>query len=295
MDKKSITREIKDLQDLESLANAYAQISSNRMRKTRDSVVLSRDFYFEIQAIFKELQLSYRDKFIALARKRGIKKGQKITLLAHNGKSVAVFLSANTAFYGDLTKRVFDLFLKEVKEKNYEATIVGTLGLSMFREVASDLPYSYFELPDYGTNQEKVGELVRHLVEYEEIHIFFGKFKSVVNQYPDQVVISAETPIGEKETMEVAKYLFEPTLEEILMFFEREMFSSIFEQTISESQLAKFASRMIAMDAAGERIRNTLLEKKTTNLRVVHAISNKKQLESMASIISATKRSYAKN
>lgn len=294
MDKKNITKEIKDLQDLQSLADAYAQISSNRMRKTRDSVVLSRDFSGEIQAIFKELQLSYRDKFLALARKRGIKKGHRITLLAHNGKSVAVFLSANTAFYGDLTKRVFDLFLKEVKEKRYEATIVGTLGLSMFREVASDLPYSYFELPDYGANQEKLGLLIRHLVEYEEIHIFFGKFKSVVNQYPDQVVISAETPLGDKETIKISKYLFEPTLEEILMFFEREMFSSIFEQTIGESQLAKFASRMIAMDTAGEKIRTALFEKKTTSLRVAHAISNKKQLESMMSIISA-RRSYAKN
>ena len=73
--------------------------------------------------------------------------------------------------------------------------------------------------------------------------------------------------------------------ETILIFFEKEMFSSIFEQTLSESQLAKFASRMLAMDAAGEKVRQGLLVAKSENLKLTHKIGNKKQLESLSSIV----------
>ncbi|CAN5323572.1 ATP synthase F1 subunit gamma [soil metagenome] len=286
MDSKTITKEIENLQSLENLANAYARISSGRMKKTRDEVLVSRDFLFEIQAIFAELQASYREEFLALARKKGFKNGQKITFLSHNGRSVAVFISANTSFYGDLTKKVFDMFLKDVREQHLEATIVGNLGVSMFREAAPDKSYSYFDLPDYGFDREKMSELIKHLVQYEEIHIYYGKFKSIITQSPDKVVISAQTTsLKSNKNVEIVKYLFEPSLEDILVFFEREMFSSIFEQTITESQLAKFASRMVAMDQAGEKIRNELSTIKTTKLRMMHNLSNKKQLDFLSSVM----------
>jgi F0F1-type ATP synthase gamma subunit len=286
MDKKTITKDISDLENLKNLANSYAQISSHRMRTTRESVLNSREFLAEINTIFLELQASYNRQFMSLARKKGFRKGEKITLLNHNGKDVAVFISANTAFYGDLTKKVFDLFIDEINNKNIEATIVGSLGLNMFRQIAPDKSYSYFDLPDYGMDRDKMSSLVKHLVQYERIHIFYGKFKSLISQLPDQVVISAETPVGSYQMGTPVKYLFEPSLEEILMFFETEMFSSIFEQTINESQLAKFASRMIAMDLAGEKIKKSLDELKLTNSRINHNVANKKQLQSL-SIMSA--------
>jgi F0F1-type ATP synthase gamma subunit len=292
MDKKTITKEIHDLENLKTLAGAYAQISSIRMKKTRGAVIQSREFLADIQDIFKDLQASYRAQFLSLAKKKGIKKNQKITFLSHNGKGVAVFISANTAFYGDLTKKVFNFFIKDIKEKNLEATIVGNLGLNMFRETYPEKSYSFFDLPDYGFDRDKMAELIKHLVQYEEIYIYYGKFKSLVNQEPAKLVISAETPIEETEKdRKVIKYLFEPSLEEILMFFETEMFSSVFEQTISESQLAKFSSRMLAMDQAGEKIRKNLAEVKTNNLRLTHSITNKKQLEFLSSIVSVG-RSY---
>src|SRR5258708_4594826 len=101
--------------------------------------------------------------------------------------------------------------------------------------------------------------LIRHLVEYEEIHIYYGKFKSIVSQTPDVIIISSETDISEIKKTKTVKYLFEPSLEKILMFFEIEMFSSVFEQMVKESQLAKFASRMFAMDAASQRIKRNLV------------------------------------
>lgn len=287
MDKKDITKQIEELELLHLLTSAYAEISSGRMKKTREGVLTSRQFIEELSAIFREIRASYRAQVQALAKKKGFKKGEKITFLSHNGKKVAVFLSANTGFYGSLTRQIFDLFMDDVKKENLEATVVGKLGLALFRERAPNMPYSYFDLPDSKSDTEKLGLLVRHLVQYDSIQIYYGKFKSIINQIPDKVSISAVTEISGEEAVEKTKYIFEPTLEDILMFFETEMFSYTFEQTISESQLAKFASRMIAMDQAGEKIRGSLDVLKLDNLRVTHGIQNRKQLEYLSSILNS--------
>lgn len=285
MDKKNITKRIVDLELMKSLADAYAEISSSRMKRTRDGVILTRNFLEEISAIFKEVQASYAKELASISRRKGGKKGEKLTFLAHNGKEVAVFISANTGFYGNLTKRVFDFFIKEVEEKNLEATIVGSLGLAMFRDRAPGKPYSYFQLPDYGIDRANMAALVRHLVEYEAIRIYYGKFKSIINQIPDVITISSgeESQVAKAEVL--VKYLFEPSLEEILMFFETEMFSSIFEQAINESQLAKFASRMLAMDQAGQKVKEALEGTKLDSRRLTHHIDNKKQQEFLSSIM----------
>jgi hypothetical protein len=69
------------------------------------------------------------------------------------------------------------------------------------------------------------------------------------------------------------------------MFFEREIFGSLFEQTLRESQLAKFASRLVSMDQAGERIKEKLAETIVSKQQVIHRIQNKKQLDGLIGTI----------
>lgn len=285
MSKKAIINEIDSLTTLGELSHAYAEIASGRMKKTRDSVLQSRGFLAAIDSIFSEVRESYRREVLALAKKKKGKEG--ITFLAHNGKTTAVFLSANTGLYGDIVPRTFRLFMQELKNPEVEATIIGRLGLSLFLEEAPTRPYTYFDLPDYGIDRQELEKIVRHLAPYEEIHIYHGKFQNIVRQEPTLFNISAETPLstaGVKEEKGRVRYLFEPTLEEILIFFESEMFTSLLEQAVRESQLAKFASRMLAMDKAGENIRQRLGRVKLDMLRFTHASANRKQLNTFASV-----------
>ena len=80
------------------------------------------------------------------------------------------------------------------------------------------------------------------------------------------------------------KYFFEPSLEKIMAFFEAEIFSSIFEQTIFESQLAKFASRMTSLEIRVEKIKELLKQIDIEKQKVKHRIMNKKQLDVLSSI-----------
>lgn len=291
MDKKTISQNVSYLETLQGLTNAYAEIASGRMKKIRKTVLSSRDFLDELNEIFQEVNLSYKKEVAKLSKK--VKREGQITFLSHNGKTVSVFLSANTGLYGDLMPRTFDLFSKEIEKGETEGTLIGRLGLSLFLGRFPDRPYTYFEYPDYGDDKAKLGEIINHLVQYEAIHIFHGRFKSLISQEPSFFDISAETPISysgqgkSDEKIKEAYYIFEPTLENILIFFETEMFTSVLQQAISESQLAKFASRMLSMDRASQNIQKNLGVMKIEGMRASHKLQNRKQLHSVITIFAS--------
>ncbi len=275
MTKREITERIGTLNLLIGLTEAYSQVSSQRMKKIRDGVVTSREFLTAIDALFRELRNSQKREVSRLAKKKG---GDAVTFLAHNGKTASVFIAANAGLYGDIVGRVFNEFISEVRAKNTEVTIIGKFGLSLFLSAEPKRPYTYFDYPDFGDNPDNLSQITRHLVSYEEIHIYFGKFKNLAYQETASVVISAETQLkDEGSTEKITKYLFEPDLGEILAFFEGEMFTSTFEQAIHEAQLAKFSSRMIAMDKAGEKVKEELKKARMLHLKLNHYLADRKQ------------------
>ena len=257
------------------------------MKKTRDSVLKSRYFLKEINGIFEQVKLSYAREARMLAKKRGIVGQEKITFLAHNGKTVAVWISANTGLYGSIVQETFDVFMKEVKKGKSEATIIGRYGLAQFLAEAPNVPYSYFDLPDSGVSSKDLDKIIRHIVQYEAIHVYYGEFINVVTQKPNIFTVTAEISLKDAPRKTERPYIFEPTLESILMFFETEIFASLFDQTVREGQLAKFASRVMAMNQADENIADQLDDLRFEKMRISHRIANRKQLNSITSLLSS--------
>ncbi len=273
------------LEILQTITNVYAQIASLWMTKATQSVLTSRDYLFEVHQVFLRVFSSYVEEVQSLARKKRAFKNGKITFLAHNGKKVAVLLSANTGFYGDIIRKTFDMFIKEVREHNYEAVIVGKQGLSFFLSEEPDRPHTFFDFPDGRIDQQQVIALIRHLVQYEEIRVYHGRFQNFLVQEPVVFSISAD-PYSELESQheKPKKYIFEPNIESILIFFEKQIFGSVFEQTVRESQLAKFASRLMVMDRAGENIKNKLKIIFDEERKMTHRKNNRKQQTMFASM-----------
>lgn len=282
---KDIEQEIDQIKALQGLIQAYEEIASFRMKKTRDSVIKNRQYMSEINDIFDQVRLSYAREARRLAKLRGKAGEERITFLAHNGKTVAVFLSANTGLYGDIVPNTFKAFIKEARKGESEVTIVGKYGLSMFLTEEPDRPYTYFDIPDYGFTTKDMDKLIRHIVLYEEIHIYHGQFVNVIRQRPNMVKITAEISLEEDDEDDgEAPYIFEPSLDQILIFFETQIFSSLIDQASREGQLAKFASRVMAMNKADENIRGTVSRLNFEKLRVKHRATNRKQLNSLSGI-----------
>ncbi len=284
--KKEIEGEITQVSSLKALTEVYGEIAAIRMRKIRTSVLRNRNFISAIESIFRDSLAAYAEKLSELVRVGKIKEGGKVTFLAHNGKTVAVLISANTGFFGDVVRETYLKFLEDIRKQDIEVTIIGRLGRLLFLEDEPNHPYTYFELPDYGVDAGKLAETIKHLVQYEEIRVYYGMYQSLVNQKPTTFGISAGTPISGKVQKPDITYMFEPSVEKILMFFETQIFASLFDQAIHESQLAKFASRILAMDRAAQNITTRIKKLELEKLKTAHKVASKKQLNSLSSAIS---------
>src|SRR3989304_5400095 len=190
IDERALIEEIGRISALQTLVRAYGEIAAIRMRKTRTSVLSNREFMDQLNSVFEDVRASYAQEVAALAQKT--KGPAQVTFLAHNGKTVSVLISANTGLYGEIVQSTLKLFLEEVRLNTSEVSIVGRHGLSLFLSEEPNRPYSYFDLPDDRIESDNLEQIIKHIVQYSEIHVFYGKFHSVITQKPEKLEVSAE-------------------------------------------------------------------------------------------------------
>jgi ATP synthase F1 gamma subunit len=286
---KILGNEITSLSGLRGVVETYKEIAATRITRTRRSVLKSRDFLNEINGVFFRVKSSYRMDVERLMKQKRIKDPSKLSFVKKNGKTIYVFLSANTGLYGDVVRKTFREFrpvAQKAKQEGNHVAVIGRLGLFLLRESALPDPYRYFDFPDQSVDDQRLHEIASFLIEYEKIVIYYQEFKTIVKQDAVASDISGN-PLGNEgqgQSFGNIRYLFEPSLERVLAFFETEIFSSIFEQTIRDSQLAKFASRLVSLDSASENIKKRLGRMIFEAQRLKHREKNKKQSQTFASM-----------
>ena len=281
--KKETVREIDFLNTLKEILETYEEIAATRMARIRTSVLGSRDFLLEINAIFQQVKSSYQAQIEMLMRKKKIKDPTKLTFIKRNGKTLYIFVSANTGLYGDIIKKTYDVFIDNLKKSPGDVVILGKLGVEIFKADKVAIPYTYFDFPDNKIDNAILKKITDHIIQYEKVLVFYEQFNTVISQSPIVTNISGDPLPWEKGGLP-AKYFFEPSLQKIMEFFEKEIFGSIFQQTVFESELAKFAARMVSLDYATDNTKDGLREVILQKNRIKHQEDNKRQLEKFASM-----------
>lgn len=281
--KKEVNSELDYLVSLREILETYEEIAASRMSRIRSSVLKSRDFLLEINEIFQQVKTSYKDKIDLLMKRKKVKDPKQLTFLNRNGKTLCVLISANTGLYGDIVRKTYNIFIENVKKEKCDVAIVGKLGLQLFETEKIDTNLTYFDFPDDKTDKETLKKIIALIIQYQKALVFYEEFKSLVNQEPIVTNISGD-PLSSEGSHPSVKYFFEPSLEKIMAFFEQEIVASIFEQTIMESELAKFASRMIALDQASENTKERVKLVTFQKQRIRHRDINKQQIEKFSSM-----------
>jgi len=132
-------------------------------------------------------------------------------------------ISANTGLYGNIIRETLNLFVKHVKETKSDIVIIGRLGRQLYDNMPDSLPYEYFDLSDGVLVPEDLTDLVKHIVSYESVTVFHGKFESVLAQHPIQTYITGDTPHSKVQPKQSDYYIFEPSLNDLIRFFESEI------------------------------------------------------------------------
>ncbi len=292
----------KDLQEekdlmltLQDLCFSYEEISVMKMQKIRDVVLSTREFFEELSHVYGRVKFSYKDSIARIEKKKKFKVDfnpsqsfisrlffRKPTVPAKQG-SVFVLLSANTKLHGSIIDEVFVEFAKQIEHEEADIMIVGRLGKDFYKSLAPPVggkKYLYYEVPDMGFRLNDLQTLIYQLKKYERITVFHGQYLSIMKQQPTISQVSGDEGKDQaSDEAENIKYLFEPSLDIIVEFFESYIFSAIFKQTMHEGQLARFASRITAMERALSSIET---ENSHLTVRLKHSralFENKEQQE----------------
>ena len=283
---KIINIELANLDGLKTLAEVYQEVAAIYIQKNKEIIIESRNFYDGLSTVFNEIVSAYK----AAARAAPGKKAKK---------KVMVLMSANAGLYGEIIEKVFKKFEKEAAEKktDRDLVIIGKYGKAMMDGSVLREDYTYFDFPDANLNFAVLKPIIDLLAAYEEVAVYYGSFKNLVNQIPAiknvrEAAQEAVAPSGQRVTQKKPSYIFEPSLEQLYRFFEAEIFSSIIEQLSYEFTLSKLSSRTLLLDGVIGNIEKKVKRALLIQQKKTHDAVNKKQGDSIPGILQATSISY---
>lgn len=273
--KKSIKQDRELVSTFKLIAQAYQEISLMKINHVRSSVLASRDFLTSLSEVYLDVKSSYAHQMaLHMQEQKSTKKN----------KTLIVLLSANTKLFGSVVREAFDAFEKAVTE-DMDVMVIGKLGYELFKEHFPSRSSFYFELSDTTYSVEDLKPILFHILNYEKVIVYHGEYQSILHQGITVSNITGQAlfeqgnaPVRQAEY----QYYFEPSLETILSFFETQIFANLFKQTLDESQLARNASRVKAMEQTMNNLADEEKRLKILQRKMNRKIENKKQIDRYA-------------
>ncbi len=279
---KFIKKEIPILKSLKTVAQVYQETSIVKIQEVRAGVLTTRDYLAGLSNIYSELKVSKtnQDHILAKSTKNTDTKSSKLQ------KTLFILLSANAKLYGEIVKEVYELFIEALKkEPDADVMIVGKLGERLFKEDGMTKQHIFIEIPDSELQPKDLEPIIFNIIKYENVIVFHGKFFNLVTQKASRANITGEAVTREgivEKGGETKQFLFEPNLEKLIQFFETQIFVTLFRQTVHESELARYASRVNAMEESLQFIKKRQKELSSAKQRLGRALQQKKQLERLS-------------
>lgn len=263
---KQITREMADSSGLKKIIEVYEEVAATKMQAIRDETVIARQYYDGLVVVSQQIGADF-------AR---ISEGK--------AAKAAVFVSANAGLYGDIVSKTFSLFAGAVQKEEVDIYVVGSVGEDLMRTRMPGRAFKTFAMPDDVIEEAKFDVIARQLTGYKEIEVYYGRFNNLVNQESAVAKISGDllgtyqTAVGQKKNVKlILHYLYEPDVYEVSRFFGEEIMMAGMEQMFRESQLARYASRLMHLDAAITAIEEKLVAYGLEKLKVKKRLYDKKQ------------------
>ena len=271
---KKINEEINFVDTVQTLVKAYEEISVVNMQRARSTVLTAREFLDLLHEVFSDVKMSYANEIAKIENKK--KQSKK------NGKKRAgIFLSANSRLYGDIIKRIFNLYLKDYGNTYDEMIIIGKVGKELLEASHKNINFRFIDYDDKDISKELILSIMNEVKEFDSVQVYYGKFENVVTQEPVMMEILGDLVVSDTKIQKVNFY-FEPALAQVLAYFESQVISAFLLQSIHESDLAKLASRTKTMEQARQRIEDKQKALILLSHRAKRIMDDKKQQERLS-------------
>jgi len=187
---RDIKNRIKSITNIKQITRAMEMVAANRLKKAEGRAISSRPYTQNITSILSNLTGSTPEKAHFCEPKEDVKKIMVLLITSDKGLCGAY----NTNAIQNTVK-----FLKENSDKEITLHLMGKKGNIFFQNRPYTIGEFYAEtveeigLTSLKAGDHKVSEIAAKMIEdfeggnYDEIHLFYTKFKTVMKSDPARV------------------------------------------------------------------------------------------------------------
>ena len=265
-----IKDEVTDLDTLHMIATSFTDTAAMRIRGIREAFETNQEFYVELSHVYHLVKL--------VAIKRGL-----IPDKPPEAKTLLVAFTANQHFYGNIHRRIMDAIVKEQARTSADLMVVGTSGSEFLTVSGRREGFKLYHFEKDNPSKEEVTNFLNTLTDYTSIQVYYPHFMSLMRQDVGMIDITQVLEMENQVTKEAETYiLFEPEVDKILGFFEKQIRGVLFTRVVLESDLSRTAARMVSMNEASERALEMMKEKHSEYLKVMRSFINRQLLDTFS-------------
>jgi F-type H+-transporting ATPase subunit gamma len=264
-----IKDEMFDLTTLQMIAQSFTEAAAARIKGIRQAFEKNQEFYVELSHVYH------------LVKVVGIKKGL-IPAFPPAAKSLTVAYTSNQHFYGNINRRIMETVMKTSGKDKSDLLLVGKTAEEFMMLSGGDRKVEKLRFAKDIPNKAETEVFLNKLKEYTSVMVYYPHFVSLMRQEVGMIDICQVMEIG-TITVDAETYiLFEPEVDQILGFFERQIRRILFNRVLLESDLARTAARMVTMNDASDRAREMSKQKHTEYLKIMRSFINRQLLDTFA-------------
>lgn len=273
-----------------SFADSLQQIAASRMVRLRRLVMDSRRFVDEATMILRELELERTKK---IEEELGMKKSELFTNDKKKGEeevesvsTAIIVVTSNQGLSGSYNTDIFkkvDVIINDHPKADY--FVIGKKGQEYFARVARkrNIKFYPYNIPEE-VQIENLRPLISMFYHYDQIFMIYSKYINTATRevvFIELAVPHLEAAEARKEEEE-GKFIFEPSVEELILSLTTNLRFALFRQQILDSKLALYTAQMLAMKTASDNAIDLLKDLKIEYNKARRKLIDKKIQEVQA-------------
>lgn len=226
---EQLKKDLVTINRLKDITRALQQDAANYLRRRREKILNSRDYFREAWKVYGILR-RFVNESPDLIRKK-----------------LVVLANPNQGIYGRLLNKAIEKAKQIYFQEKADILITGRKGQGSFANVQEGSRY-FFEL-DPDASYEDIVPIKKIVARYSQVIIVYATYISIAKQ---EVAVATFKPDkeGEREGENVSpkNYIIEPDVKKVVNYFNQLLSGVIFYSYFAESMLAFKAAEMILME-----------------------------------------------
>jgi ATP synthase F1 gamma subunit len=227
---EQLKKDLSTINRLKNITQALQQDSANYLRKKRDKVLNSREYFREAWRVYGVLRRIVPDRPDLI------------------NKKLVIAVTPNQGIYGRLLNRLVDEAKKIYKEKKTDILVTGKKGQVDFSD-SGERTSHFFNL-DSKVSYEEILPVKKVISKYSEIIIVYAAYIDTNEQNIGVSSFNVNNELQDKykdELVSVENYIVEPEAQKVVNYFNQALSGVIFYSYFMESMLSFKAAEMILM------------------------------------------------